>query len=344
MALPSVSVRNLVSSFLEPEEREGIRFFEHAFQKTVQHVQNTPSLANWVDRVKFMISQAGKTVVYVKDAAGRKPEKLEKVLTSGANKTAIQLTQGRVLMVPNAEDVSLEDMGEWWSRVVEEEVAMSELFDSHVLLTPRSKRVEISWGSKDEETTLPAYVCESFEHLAQEKGTFLIDMNGRGSTWKKGEEFLFASDEARLKETNWDKVFDPMLDDLARICLHDLPAGGETMNVAIVNKNHRPHRESAEDGKTAEPEYAVRYFGFDFSDKGIFKLFKPEGPVHDRALEGKAFMYMYRMIQVVFAHEFGAAAGSGDVKALFDRLLKKYPKIVMERVQKLRASKTGITD
>lgn len=343
MTLPSVSLRDLVSSFLKPEEREGIRFFENAFQKSVQRLHNAPSFPNWADRLKFMISQVGKIVVYVKDASGKKPEKLDKVLTSGANKTAIQLTQGRVLMVPNTEDVSLEDMGAWWSNVVEEEVAMSQLFDSHVLLTPRSRRVEISLSSKDGETTLPAYVCESFEHLAQEKGTFLIDMNGRGSTWKKGEQFLFASDEARMKEANWDKVFDPMLDDLARICLHDLPAGGETMNLAIVNKKHRPHRESADDDKEPDPEYAVRYFGFDFSDKDLLYLFKLEGPVHDRALEGKAFMHMYRMIQVVFAHEFGAAAGSGDVKALFDRLLKKYPKIVMERVQKLRASKTGIT-
>lgn len=314
----SPSLRTLVSPFLQPGEIEGIAPFEEAFQEKVEE-QQRESDARLIQILQQRLHTGKSSVVYIGNGPGRMPAELGATLGSGGSKKAVQLGSRFALLVPNIQSKeAAAGVARWWRSLVDEEVSMTDRFASHGLMTLSSKRVDVYPSSAPSEMGLPAYISESFDSLAATKGCYILDMNGSNSTWKLGKDYLFATDEERLKEENWDRVLDELLTDVAKICLYDLPGNGDTMNMAIIKKD----------------PCEVRYLGFDFTDKELMSLFKLEGPVDFRVLEAKAFMYMYRMLKELIAYEFGA---SDKGEALFNRLIAKYPKIIAQRMQKMRA-------
>jgi len=277
-------------------------------------------------------SQKDRTI-YVADGAARKPALLGRCLGNGASKRAIQLGDGLALLVPKI-DSEDDEVASWWRNIVDEEVDVTNHFASLKLLTLSSRKVDLYSCEDASEDPLPAYVSESFESLAKTKGCYVIDLKDSDkSAWVKGTNFLFSSPEERLKVANWDRVLEPLVNDIAIICLHDLPANGDSLNLAIVNKHHA---QPGQDEKQPTPEYVVRYMGFDFSGRDLFNLFKLDGPVDERIYEAKAFGYMYRILMVLLEYEFEKS--TKESKALYNALLDKYPKLIAERVRKMKAS------
>jgi hypothetical protein len=269
--------------------------------------------------------QKGATL-YVTDETGKHPETLLGVLGRGGSKKAIQVARGRALILPNMDVDPTAHIAGRWERMVLEEVKMSKILYRLGLLSPLSEQVSVTL-TESSENVIPAYISESFENLSL-KGCFIIDTkNSDSSTWKRGEHSIFQSDEERLSEKNWDSVFDSALTDIAKICLYDIPAEGDSLNIAIVKK--------ASDSAVCQHE--VRYFGFDFSSKqGFLEIPDAENRSSTPANIDKATRLLNSIINYVFFFEFGRRYDYGDESAslrnLKDRLAQRYTKDVVARM------------
>jgi len=265
-------------------------------------------------------------ILYVTDETGKRPEKLLGVLGRGGSKKAIQVARGRALILPNMDVDPTAYIAGRWERMVLEEVKMSKILNRLGLLSPLSEQVSVTL-TKSSECVIPAYISETFENLSL-KGCFIIDTkNPDSSTWKQEERSLFQSDEERLSEKNWDSVFDSALTDIEKICLYDIPAGGDSVNIAVVKK--------ASDSAVCQHE--VRYFGFDFSSKrGFLAIPDAENRSSTAPNIDKATLLLNIIIDNVFFCEFGRRYYYGDESAnlgnLKDRLVQRYIKDVAARM------------
>jgi hypothetical protein len=194
--------------------------------------------------------------LFVLGEAGMAQEKILCILGEGGSKKAIQISGNRALMLPNMNVDPTKDIAERWERMVCEEVKMSEILSRIGLLSPLAKQVSISL-TESSKHVIPAYVCETFDSSSL-KGCFIVDSkNRKSSTWKQGLHFLFQSEADRWNEENWHRVLDSFLTDVAKICLWNVPAEGDALNFAVVEKPC----------KSAICQYEIRYYGFDFSSK-----------------------------------------------------------------------------
>lgn len=253
--------------------------------------------------------------IFMTDATGRHQETLLKILGRGGSKTAFQIAKGRALLLPN---VYISNV---WERMVAEEVKMSQILTRLGLLSPLSEEVSIILDG----VQMPAYVSETFENLGLRKGWFILDMkNSYTSTWKEGENFLFQSDTERLNEKNWGCVIDVLLTDIAKICLHHVPVGTDSLNIAIVRKN-----------SLEICPYEIRYFGFDFSSKyhalDISKI--EEQPSAQFDVE-RAENILNAILDYVFMWEFGEKYSYGEDKEKLQNFQKQ---LVQEQSQELVA-------
>jgi hypothetical protein len=269
-----------------------------------------------------------KEPIYLISEGVLQEEKLLKILGKGGCKKAIELERGRALIVPNM-DVEVDFFSRNWEGIVGEEVAMSQLLTKIGMLSPLSQKVRISLSASDEET-IPAYLSETFESLGKTKGWFIIDTkNSKSSTWQQGKDFLFNSEEDRLNKENWDLISNSLLDDVAKMCIYDIPTLIDSINVAIVKKTS---------GLEISP-YEIRYFGFDFSSKNC-SLSIPT--IQERSKEpdmGKVEGVLSTILDQVFYCEFDKRYGSGTEHATLwgfkNSLVKKYSKEVVIRVNKM---------
>jgi len=194
--------------------------------------------------------------LYITDETGTHKETLLELLGDGGTKRAFKLAAGRALLLPNIE-VEAKSLASDWERIVLEEVKMSEILTRLGLLSPLHKQVTIA-TNEDSPHVIPAYISETFENLEKTKSVFIIDSKAmKSSTWILGTHFLFNSDEERLEEKNWDPVFAPLLNDIKKICLHNIPTERDSINIAIVK----------EPSVIRTCQYLVRFFGFDYSKK-----------------------------------------------------------------------------
>jgi hypothetical protein len=267
-----------------------------------------------------------RATLYVTDETGKHPETLLGVLGRGGSKKAIQVARGRALILPNMDADPTAHIAGRWERMVLEEVKMSKILSRLGLLSPLSEQVSVAL-TESSENVIPAYISESFENLSL-KGCFIIDIkNSDSSTWKEGEHSLFQSDEERLSEKNWDSVFDSALTDISKICSYNIPAEGDSLNIAIVKK--------ASDSAVCQHE--VRYFGFDFSSKRKF-LAIPDAENRSSTPPNidKATQLLNSIIENVFFCEFGQrylyGAESENLRNLKDRLVQRYIKGVAARM------------
>ncbi len=265
--------------------------------------------------------------LYLTDESGKNQENLLDVLGEGGSKKAIQIAKGRALILPNMDVDPIHSIAERWERMVQEEVAMSEILYSIGLLAPLSKRVSISFESSED--SIPAYISETFKQLGETKGWFIIDVKNRNSsTWVRGKNFLFSKEEERLNEKNWDSVAQGMIKDVITICKHNIPAKGDSLNIAIVKKPFS----AAEDLMN---EYEVRCFGFDFSDKYKF-LQLPEIKNISSVDRERVKSLISRILDLVFYYEFGNKYAYGEGKKPFvclkDRLVERYTEQAMQQI------------
>ena len=95
----------------------------------------------------------GKETIYLDEGAGLHEENLLGLLGRGSSKKAMELERGRALILPNLDVDRVNPQR--WSRVVDEEVLMSELLTKIGLLSPISERVSVS-VSLDLDERIPA--------------------------------------------------------------------------------------------------------------------------------------------------------------------------------------------
>ncbi len=272
-----------------------------------------------------------RATLYVTDETGKHPETLLECLGKGGSKMAIQIGKGRALILPNMSIDPIADIAGRWERIVLEEVKMSKILTGLGLLSPLSEQVSVTLIESSEHV-IPAYISETFENLSL-KGCFIIDMkNTYSSTWKKGKHFLFQSDKERLNEKNWDSVFGSLLTDIAKIWLHRIPVGGDSLNIAVVKTPP----------DSAVCQYEVRYFGFDFSSKSGY-LEIPD--VENRPLTSPDRDEVIRLVDTIdtilvniFSCEFGKRyeyrkEGSASLRDLKNRLVERYSKALVAQIK-----------
>lgn len=314
----------LAFPFLFPEDRESLGQAAKAWRnaKLGFEVQGYKSLQ---DRIE------GEKAIYMADGPGLHQEMLLDVLGAGGSKKAIALQEGRALMVPNMDADSMYAIVIRWKRMVHEEVAMSQLLTKVGLLSPVSRRVTLSLSEDSHEGRIPAYLSETFESLGKTKGWLIIDTkNWQSSTWKQGRHFLFNSEEERLTEKNWDSVVDSALTDVAKIAMYDIPAGGDSLNIAVLKKP----------SDSSVSQYEIRYFGFDFSSKyGQLTIPQIQKKPSKSPIPARAVHLLDSMLDDVFSWEFGhwryswgEESEKAKLRSLKDRLVERYSKDIIARM------------
>ncbi len=289
----------------------------------------TPLLPVDVGSYKALKEKQNGSTLYVTDGTGKHPETVLDFLGNGGSKQAVEIARGRALILPNTDADPIAEIASRWERMVLEEVKMSKILTRLGLLSPMSEQVSVTL-TESSESVIPAYLSETFESLGETKGWFIIDMkNSFSSTWKRGKHFLFNSDSDRLDDKNWGSVIDSLLTDVAKICLHHIPAGGDSLNIAVVKKP----------SKATLCQYEVRYFGFDFSSKHD-PLDIPEVQERPSAPSNpeRATQLFDRILDNVLYWEFGDRYDYGDEKeraklrSFKEQLVQKYNKEIVTRM------------
>ncbi len=271
--------------------------------------------------------------MFITDAKGRRLDKWKGEVGGGGSKKAVLVNDGLVVMIPSwdCKDPHNE-VAKRWPRIVNEEVVTAKFLTSLGILTPILEGVTISFPSSktgEREYMIPSYTANYFGAL-KERGVFVIDLkNPYSSTWRLREDFLFKTDSERFEESNWDTVVDKLLDDVAKITLYDLPARSDSCNLAVVK--------SADSNKKRVSDFEVRFFGFDFSSKfcSADLTFKQQSDPSKMAVDlTEHFNKFIEYAVWIDCGEF-ILKENKPAKALYDRLILRYRKVVEERIAKL---------
>lgn len=304
-------------------------FLAEKDQNSLEEVDELQSYLAWRDGTQRTKG------LYIKDRNGSHKETLLEVLGSGGSKKIFRLQKGRALAIPNMDQDPLNAIVARWGRIVHEEVAMSQLFSKVGLLSLLLERVSISVSENPREGTIPAYFAETFKSLAKTKGCFIIE-NNYSSTWKKGRDFLFKSDEERFTEETWDSVMDLALTDIAKIALYNLPISQDALSIAVLR----------EPSPSAVSPYKVRPFCFDFSSKNT-PLAIPQIQAKTSTLPNveDGLYVLYNILHNIFSYEFNnrdSPFTDEGMKILNfrDQLGGKYKKEIASRMQQLLAEQT----
>ncbi len=312
--------------------KEKIRFPSviYSLPSTIEEAKELGNPQNEIDALECRLDAARKEVpkkIYITGPDGNRcVEQLGKMLGKGQYKQAIELSQGRALIIPLLGNIPARSfLKHCWPRMVKEEVKMSNILTQVGLLSPCSQEVKLSFFKNSKEKTLPAYVHESFEHLAQAKNCFILNMSSiSSSTWREGD-YLFSSNEARFNEKNWDSVLDSFLTDVAKICLYQIPVRLGSNNLAVIKtmENHSPC------------PYEIRHFGFDFCSKPGYELHfegiemkptkLPSREELNKVLSHFLFMFMQVELEGTW-HRW---------RDMSDRLVKRYEETLFERAKQL---------
>jgi hypothetical protein len=178
----------------------------------------------------------------------RQEELVTKSLGNGGCKRAVQLSNGKALLIPNMDTDPINAIENYWPRIVDEEIKMSNFLQQIGVLGLQLQKVTV-FSQKDSEYGIPAYLTDSFDSL-KEKNIYVIDSkNSKSSTWKHK---LFANLEDAKNPENWKSITSLLVEDIAKLAHYQFSLGGDSLNVAIVRNLSEDH---------------IRYFGFDFTSK-----------------------------------------------------------------------------
>lgn len=298
----------------------------------VQDPNNDPiSAYKSLDKKLEEVKRAGKkqlskpVSLYVLDESDQlKKEFVVKSLGRGGCKKAVQLADGRALLIPNMDSNVAEGVNTYWPHVVSEEVQMSKYLQEIGLLGLKLEKVTI-FPRKG--SSFPSYVTDSFASL-KEKNIYIIDQkNDESSTWDKK---LFANREDRENLEKWKPLIDPLVKDIAKLALYNLPLSGDSLNLAIV-KN--------------EDDYQIRYFGFDFTGKtsrismpGGFRKLNIDN-MSKNLSDDLRFAFSAILWKVLFA-EYSTGGFqlslSDDGENLKKRLIETYSKNIFDEIHNLQ--------
>lgn len=271
---------------------------------------------------------------FITDATGvyREVETI-RTLGFGGTKVAVELQGGHALLLPSTRADQIERIIPAWNRIVYEEVAMSQLLTRIGLLSPLSWQVRIACSPVAREGSISAYLSETFENLGRTREWYVIDRkNEDSSIWKLGQHFLFRSEEERLNIQNWDSVVDALITDAVKLCIHQIPFGGDSFNLAIVRNPYA----------TTISQYEARFFGFDFSSK--------RAPLYPRSFNSKSASTIFdSLLDYVCFREFGRRYDANNeegarLKAFKNQLLSRYSRAIATRMSDLAQSPCSIPD
>ncbi|MFW9879174.1 MAG: hypothetical protein ACFFG0_39345 [Candidatus Thorarchaeota archaeon] len=302
----------LIFPFLFQNERNNLGLVDRTWQraKIIFEIQGYQILKN-----RILSHEA----IYITNGSVMYQEILLRIIGCGGSKKAIELCNGRALMLPSMYVDPMYNIVMRWKRMVREEVIMSQLLTKIGILSPLSKRVMISLSQDSHEGTIPAYLSETFENLGKTRGWFIIDTKIKtASTWIKGENFLFSSEEDRLNEQKWDSLLYPLLVDLVKICIYDIPVSKDSLNIAIVKKI----------SELIISRYEIRYFGFDFSNKSVsLAIPSMEKRPYEASDISKATHFFDFILNEVFFYEFNCRYDSGvereELHHFKDKIVKR---------------------
>lgn len=265
-------------------------------------------------------------ILSIHDETGNNQVKVLHTLGSGGAKRIYEIENNQALALPNFSADPIFAIAKRWRRVVSEEVGMSKILNSLGLLSPMSKQINISFSEISND--IPAYISETFENLTSTKNWFIIDFkNWDSSTWKKGGNYLFASKKERFCEENWEYVLDPLLDDIAKICIFDIPITRDSSNMAIV-------RQKKSDSDQAISEYQIRYFGFDFSNKSDSLLYPSIEIKTISSFHKDIKSLLSTFINQIFLYEFDVKqdCDHDEIKLLKTNLIEKCIEKILVRI------------
>lgn len=174
-----------------------------------------------------------------------KIKQLIKSLGYGGCKLAMQLNDGQALIIPN------EGGGPRWAHIVAREVIESELHQKIGLYSPLNTLVYV-FPDATSDKCIPAYTNPSFADLAT-RGVYVIDCKRPDFHPHHPTLRLFKSHEDMLNMDLWRPLLVDMIQDIAKLVFYQIPYGWDCFSLAIIKE---------------ETGYRIRYFGFDFSDKG----------------------------------------------------------------------------
>lgn len=233
---------------------------------------------------------------------------------AGGTKRAIKMTDQRILMWSQC-DSSLE-------------LLMHRYLKMRGLLTQYSIPVKISDHPDFNKGFAHAYVVESFTNLAK-RGIYVYDTKNqdRGG-WIYKQNYLFEKEEDRLNEDNWDKAFELLLEDFAKMYVYDIPIYGDSVNYAVVKK------ETNQQMVNKPCSYQIRYFGFDISMQ-IPKTNRNK-PNENQIAALKRYL-VDDAIDIFFHFEFfdKKSDWKNEIEALKKKLEKKYLEKLLNHIEKL---------
>lgn len=174
-----------------------------------------------------------------------KVKQLIKSLGYGGCKLAMQLDDGQALIIPN------EEGGPGWSYIVAREIKESELHQKIGLNSPLNTLVYV-FPDANSDRCIPAYTNPSFADMAA-RGVYVIDLKRPDFRPHHPTLRLFKRHEDMLNMDLWRPLLVDMIQDIAKLVFYQIPDKHDCFNLAVVR------------GDTG---YRIRYFGFDFSDKG----------------------------------------------------------------------------
>lgn len=251
------------------------------------------AFGDFVDPSSFIERFNNKGHLYIKDENGFERETLGPIIARGGSKKAIQLDQGRVLLVPN-DDICEEN----WQRMVDEEVAVSEVMKRVGLQTTEPKKVTLYLSPKNRDA-MPAYVCQTFDEINKANNFHILEYKW-GKTSRKQSLFLNPND--RFNEEKWDEVTEELLVDISKIYRDNIYVSADALHLTI------------QPGK-------ARYFGFDFSLK--YSRYEPRKIDIENTVKS--------LVNGLINHEFALYGGyNSELDRFFDRLEDKYIRKVVQ--------------
>jgi hypothetical protein len=175
----------------------------------------------------------------------------------GGTKTAVLFATDMVVMIPNSVDGA--SFLFYWSRIVNEEIQMSQILSRLKVPCQVLTGCAIKWHDE----MIPAYFSKPFTAYAKQD-MFVVDRKCLASTtWPHdGSMSMFATDcENHYDIAVWKHILEPAIVDVEILIHEGLPMAGDAVNLLIVGRKSKLHN-----GDATTP-YQVRFFGFDFSSK-----------------------------------------------------------------------------
>lgn len=265
----------------------------------------------------------------IRDIEGCGPVSISESLGGGGSKGVYGLGRDHVLTLPIMGIDGVSAVAQRWDRMVREEVENRKSAQSIGLLTLPIERVNLCVEGCDacETHFVPAYKSESFEHLKESKGWYILDSkNSRSSTWKGT---FFENDEDRFDLKKWKSILTPLFDDIAKIIYYELGIGTDQKNLVVIKTNN-----------INNPNYIVRYFGFDFSDKWFPMRIQKGSPIKNlgrgelKFLESLLEQFLQSIIDVEFPLK-GLASNGWRIRKYEDKETTEFNDKQIENFYKL---------